>query len=181
VPSLVGQRVIVFPVQRNFGIDGNATAELSFALQGPGAGPEWLLPAELERTLARSPALNAPLENLPVDVFLRAEVNRIGDPIYGVLRRIGAVTDANLALMPVAVRAGAPSTDSAGVAVDGPTAAEFVAALIEVRSGRILWFGIEAGRPAADDDPRRLASAAEALALRLVPPRRSAPMPEAAR
>ncbi|MBT8337041.1 MAG: hypothetical protein KJO11_10585 [Gemmatimonadetes bacterium] len=178
VPSLVGQRVIVFPVQRNFGVDGDPTAEMAFALSGPGAGPEWLLPEDLERTLARSPALNAPLENLPVDVFLRAEVNRIGDPIYGVLRRIGAVTDASLALLPVAVRRGAPPTDSLGVATDGPVPVEYVAALVDVRSGRVLWFGVEAGQPGTDDDPRRLASAAEALALRLVPPRRGASSPE---
>jgi hypothetical protein len=172
VPSLIGQRVIVFPVQRNFGVDGNATAELGFALAGPGAGPEWLLPEELERTLARSPALNAPLENLPVDVFLRAEVNRIGDPIFGVLRRIGAVTDASLALLPIAVRDGVPQTDSLGVEIDGPVPIEYVAALVDARSGRVLWFGVEAGQPGAADDPRRLASAAEALARRLVPPRR---------
>ena len=165
-------------MQRNLGVQGDATAELAFALSGPGAGPEWLLPDELERILSRSPALNAPLENLPVDVFLRAEVNRIGDPIFGVLRRIGAVTDAPLALLPVAVRPAAPATDSLGVEIDGPVAIEYVAALVDARSGRVLWFGVEAGQPGEVDDPRRLASAAEALALRLVPPRRPARIPE---
>jgi hypothetical protein len=55
---------------------------------------------------------------------------------------------------------------------------EYVATLVDVRSGRVLWFGVEAGRPGTDDDPRRLASAAEALALRLVPPRRGASRPQ---
>lgn len=170
VPTLDGREVIVFPVQRNLGVEGDATAELVFALEGPGAGPAWLLPDELRRTLARSPGLDAPLDNLPVDVFLRAQVNRIGDPIYGVMRRIGAVTGADLALLPVAVRPGAAGVDSAGAA-DGPVPAEYVAALLEVRTGRVVWFGVEEGSAGPRDDPRRLASAAEALARRLVPPR----------
>lgn len=171
VPTLDGTEVIVFPVQRNLGVSGDATAELVFALEGPGAGPAWLLPDELRRTLARSPGLDAPLDNLPVDVFLRAQVNRIGDPIYGVLRRIGAVTGADLALLPVAVRPGAAPVDSTGTTLDAPAPAEYVAALLEVRTGRVVWFGVEAGDPGADDDPGRLASAAEALARRLVPAR----------
>lgn len=173
VPSLLGRSVIVFPVQRNLGVRGDATAEMVFALEGPGEGPDWLLPAELERVLAQSPGLDAPLENLPVDVFLQAQVNRIGDPIYGVLRRIGAVTDADLALLPVAVRPGVPAEpeDGAAAAEEGPVPVEFVATLIEVRTGRVVWFGVEAGAAGAADDPGRLASAAEALARRLVPPR----------
>lgn len=172
VPTLAGRSVIVFPVQRNLGVRGDATAEMVFALEGPGQGPDWLLPAELERVLAQSPGLDAPLENLPVDVFLQAQVNRIGDPIYGVLRRIGAVTDAELALIPVAVRPGpAQAVDGAEAADGAPVPIEYVATLIEVRTGRVVWFGVESGAAGAVDDPGRLASAAEALALRLVPPR----------
>ncbi len=163
LPSLLGQRVMVFPVQRNLGVPGDATAEMVFALEGPGQGPEWLLPDELRAIMARTPALDAPLENLPVDVFLRAEVRRIGDPIFGILRRMGAVTDADLALLPVAVRAGVG---------EEPVAVEYVVALVDTRTGRVLWFGAAAGRPGAVDDPGRLASAAEGLARRLVPPRR---------
>lgn len=170
VPTLDGQEVIVFPVQRNLGVQGDATAEMVFALEGPGAGPRWLFPDELRRVLARSPGLDAPLDNLPVDVFLRAQVNRIGDPIYGVMRRIGAVTGADVALLPVAVRPGAPAVDSAGNAVEGHAPAEYVAALLEVRTGRVIWFGIEEGMAGAPDNPGLLASAAEALARRLVPP-----------
>ncbi len=144
---------------------------MSFALEGVGAGPEWLLPDELRTVMARSGSLEAPLDNLPVDVFLQAQVDRIGDPIYGVLRRIGAVTSANVALLPVAVRPGPAPTDDEGNVTDGPVAAEFVATLIDVRTGRIIWFGAEGGQPGAVGDPTRLASAAEALARRLVPAR----------
>lgn len=171
VPSLLGQKVIVFPVQRDLGVGGDATAEMSFALEGVGAGPEWILPDELRTVMARSGSLDAPIENLPVDLFLQAEVDRIGDPIYGVLRRIGAVTSANVALLPVAIRPGPAPTGEDGMSLAGPVAAEFVAALIDVRSGRIIWFGAEGGTPGGVGDPTRLASAAEALARRLVPPR----------
>jgi len=171
VPSLLGRKVIVFPVQRNLGIGGDATAEMVFALQGAGAGPEWLLPDELRSTMARSGSLNAPLENLPVDVFLQAQVDRIGDPIYGILRRIGAVTSADLALLPIAIRRGPPALDSTGAEIDGPVAAEYVATLLDVRTGRVIWFGAEGGSRGPVGDPTRLASAAEALARRLVPQR----------
>lgn len=157
--------MLVFPVQRNLGVAGDPTAELVFALEGPGAGPAWLLPADLEALLLRSPGLDAPLRDLPVDVFLQAQVNRIGDPIYGVLRRIGALTDAEVALLPVAVRPGQGAASPAGAAP-----IEYVAALIEVRTGRVLWFGVEAGSAGSADDVARLASAAEALARRLVSP-----------
>lgn len=179
VPSLVGQRVIVFPVQRDLGIGGDATAEMVFALQSTGAGPEWLLPADLRSTMARSGSLDAPLDNLPVDVFLQAQVDRIGDPIFGVMRRIGAVTSAEVALLPVAVRPGPLPVDSTGAVIDGPVAAEYVAALLEVRTGRVIWFGAEGGNPGAVGSPGRLASAAEALARRLVPQRTNRiPVPE---
>ena len=171
VPSLIGRKVIVFPVQRDLGVGGNATAEMVFALQGSGAGPEWLLPDELRSTMARSGSLDAPLENLPVDVFLQAQVDRIGDPIYGILRRIGAVTSADLALIPIAVRPGPAALDSTGAVIDGPVAAEYVATLLDVRTGRVIWFGAEGGSRGPVGDPNRLASAAEALARRLVPRR----------
>ena len=68
-----------------------------------------------------------------------------------------------LSISPLLAAAGADSPD-------GPVALEFVATLIDVRTGRILWFGVEGGRPGTADDPSRLVSAAEALARRLVPP-----------
>jgi hypothetical protein len=171
VPSLLGRKVIVFPVQRDLGIGGDATAEMVFALQGSGAGPEWLLPDYLRSTMARSGSLDAPLDGLPVDVFLQAQVDRIGDPIYGIMRRIGAVTSADVALLPIAVRPGPPPVDSTGAVIDGPVAAEYVVALLDVRTGRVIWFGAEGGTPGRIGDPSRLASAAEALARRLVPRR----------
>ena len=165
VPSLLGRKVIVFPVQRDLGIGGDATAEMVFALQGTGSGPEWLLPDELRSTMARSGSLDAPLDNLPVDVFLQAQVDRIGDPIYGIL--------------PIAIRPGPPPVDSTGSVIDGPVAAEYVAALLDIRTGRVIWFGAEGGLPGAVGDPSRLASAADALARRLVPRRTNRiPAPE---
>ncbi len=179
VPSLLGRKVIVFPVQRDLGIGGDATAEMVFALQGTGSGPEWLLPDELRSTMARSGSLDAPLDNLPVDVFLQAQVDRIGDPIYGIMRRIGAVTSADVALLPIAIRPGPPPVDSTGSVIDGPVAAEYVAALLDIRTGRVIWFGAEGGLPGAVGDPSRLASAADALARRLVPRRTNRiPAPE---
>ncbi len=161
VPDLTGQRVMVLPFQLREGAVADADAELAFALQGRGAAVEWILPAEIRASLRASPALDAPLEGLPVGVFLRTEVERLGDPVYGVLRRLGAVTGADLAVLPVAVVRHGPGDETpAGVRVN--------AALMDVRTGRVVWYGVE-GATGDLDDPAALAGAMDAIARHLAP------------
>lgn len=161
VPDLTGQSVVVMPVQLRGGVSGDLDAELAFALEGRAGAVDWKLPPELRRELQASPGLDAPLEGLPVGVFLETEVRRIGDPVYGVLRRLGGLTGADVALVPVAVVARGPVEDA-------PEQVEVSAALIDVRTGRVLWYGVEAG-PGRGDDPAALAGAMDALVRRLAP------------
>lgn len=172
VPALAGVRVMVFPVQRHAGVAADPTPELVFAL---GSAPDvrWLAPAELEAVLRRSPGLDARLRELPVDVFLQREVRRIGDPLYGILRRLAAVTGGEVALVPVEVRhrRDVPAQAAGADAVPGPGRIEVVATLISPRTGRVLWTGVVEGRPGAPDDHGALASAVEALVRRLAPRR----------
>jgi hypothetical protein len=162
VPNLRGAQVMVLPVQSTRGIAGNVDAELADALASRGEGVRWLMPPALRAVLARSPATDVPLDALPVGFFLQAEVERIGDPLYGQLRRLAALADGRLALIPIEVRHRADAPDR-------PGAIEVVATLIDTSNGRVFWFGVVEGAPGAGSDPRALASAADALARRLVP------------
>ena len=159
VPDLRGQRVLVLPVQLRGSVpDGPlADAELAHALRTLGQGVGWVFPPEVDELLARSPGVSALIRELPVGVFLRAEVERIGDPLYGDLRRLSALTGAGIALIPVELR-----YSEAG-------AYRITAALVSLRSGRVDWQGVVEGDVRAEEDPAALASAAEKLARAVLP------------
>ena len=153
---------MLFPVQTLDGVGNQADAELAFALSSRAVDVTWILPSEMRRALQASPGLDVRLEGLPVGVFLQAEVRRVGDPLFGILRRMGALTDGDVALLPVLAR-------HRELNAEPPPGVEIAVALVEVRTGRVLWFGVVEGEPGAADDPRALASAADALGRRLYP------------
>lgn len=161
VPDLRGRRVMVFPVQLASALPGDASPEIVFALRSRTDAVAWIFPDELEAIKGRSPAVDVAVSGLPVGVFLSAEVQRIGDPLYGLLRRLGALTDSDIALIPVAVRTGAEG-------VGGTSVVEIVATVVNVRTGWVFWFGIVGGRPGSAADFGTVASAAEALAETLL-------------
>lgn len=179
LPDLEGRKVMVFPVQRLRGLDRDLdpAAEVAYAFETRG-GAEWILPADLRRAVERTPGLELSADALPVDVFLRAEVDRIGDPLFGLLRRMAAVTGADLALVPVEARPGAAQADAAEAgAASSLRRVEIAATLINARTGRVFWFGV-VDAESAGGDAGALAGAAEALA-RAVTPRLDRPLREA--
>ena len=153
---------MVLAVQVTRGVTGDGEAELVYALNARGRGVRWLMPQTLRSQLARNPGLDVPLDDLPVGVFLQAQVNRVGDPLYGYLRRLSAISNGTIALIPVEIR------DRAATA-ERPGAVEVVAALVDVRSGRVHWFGVVQGTAGDGSSPGALASAADALARLLFP------------
>lgn len=159
VPDLRGHPVMVLPVQLAAGISPGLQpeAEIEFALRDRGPQVQWIFPDELRSDLSRAPALDVPLENLPVGIFLRAEVQRVGDPLYGHLRRLAGLAGADVALIPVAVRHRRSSPERA-------EAIEIAAALVNARAGRVYWFSVVDGDAGGGDDPAAMASAADALA-----------------
>lgn len=161
IPDLRGRRVMVFPVQIRGDVPGDASPEIDFALRTRGAEVDWIFSDELEAAVARAPAVETTVRGLPVGLFLSGEVERVGDPLYGQLRRMGALTNSEVALIPVAVRSG---MDVAG----GGSVVEVVATILNVRDGRVIWFGVVAGRPGSLTDFGTLASAAEELAETLL-------------
>ena len=159
-PDLRGRTVLVLPVQHVLGVPGNADAELAFGLESRGAGVGWVLPAEVEEVLARSPAMQTRTRGLPADYFLAAEVDRVGDPLYGELRRLAALVDADAIVLPVQA-----SLES--IPGEDPRI-RFWTALIEVRNGRVMWFSVLEGSGFPVGDPRGLASAVEEVARSLL-------------
>jgi hypothetical protein len=177
VPDLSGARVMVFPVQAGPGLPGDVEAEMGFALEGRAPAVSWVFPDELRRAAANSPGYDVVVDDLPVGVFLQAEVRRVGDPLYGYLRRLGALVDADAALIPILLQYRLPPppepteerASEAGetVAAPEPGRGEVTVALISLVSGRVYWFGVVAGQPGPVSDPAVLASTMDALARRL--------------
>ena len=161
IPDLRGERVMVFPVQIPAGVPGDASPEIEFALRTRTSEVDWIFSDELEAVLARSPAVESAVSGLPVSFFLRAQVRRIGDPLFGQLLRLGALANSDIALIPVTVRRGA---EGAG----GTSVVEIVATILNVRTGQVIWFGVVAGRPGSVADFGSVASAVEALAETLL-------------
>ena len=159
-PDLRGARVLVLPVQQVLGVSGDPDAELAFGLLTRTQDVGWVLAHEVEEVLARSPGINASTRGLGVGHFLQAEVRRIGDPLFGQLRRLAALVDTDAVLLPV----------EAAVAADvgeGPRI-RWSVALISVRTGRVPWFSVVEGEAFPADDPRGLASSVDRLARTLL-------------
>ena len=158
VPDLRGATVLVFPVQIQTAVPQGvmADAELAHALRSNGEGVSWTYPEDIEELLARSPGVRIEMRNLPVLMFLQAEVRRIGDPLYGNIRRAAALAGAEVALIPVELSYGYQASYT------------LAATLINVSTGRVLWYGVVPGQPGEPDSPGTMASVAEAVALVLM-------------
>lgn len=161
-PSLVGATVMVLPAQHGPGGGVAAEpvpgldAEIAFWLSERAPRVQWVFPDELERILARSPSLEIDIHALAVSSFHRAEVRNIGDPLFGNLNALGALTNARAALVPVAA---GWSRDSTGT---GKVRASL--ALIDNRTGRVIWFGVAEGEPGPEGSREAAATAAESIA-----------------
>ena len=150
---------MVLPFQDATGLAGDADAELAFALQGRGRGVTFVLPTRLQEALDRSPGLGGRIRGLSVGAFGAAEVKRVGDPLYGDLRRVASLVDAEVALVPLRLWV-EPGTAGSRLRAS--------AALLHVRTGRVLWFGFVEGEPRDPADPGALAQVVERLARTLL-------------
>jgi hypothetical protein len=159
-PDLRGIRVLLLPVQQNLGVRGDLDAELAYSLRERSDDVVWITAADVDEMLARSPAMQARTRGLPVGIFVQAEVQRIGDPLFGELRRMAALVDAQAVVIPVqATLEAAPGEDPR---------VRLWTALVDVRSGRVPWFAVLEGGAFPPGDPRSLASAVEEVARSLL-------------
>ncbi len=157
-PNLAGERVMLLPVQTPG--PEQLDAELAYWLQDALPAVEWLLPAELQAAADRAPAWRLRLASLQRPVLdMGGNDRRIIDPLYGALRQLGAVVDANLALVPVSLE---ERTDSTGIQLD------LTMAVVDIRGGRVLWLH-RTRSPTSPTGTAALATLAEAVARSLVP------------
>lgn len=166
-PDLGGRSVMVLPAQAAASTPASlATAfdhEAAYWLADRAPRVKWTFPPQLEQALAEAPGLGIDVHALAVGQFSRMRVQSIGDPLFGDLRRLGAVADARYALLPtrlVLVPATPPAT---GVTL------EVAAALIDTMGGDVLWFGVVRGETGDVQDAAVPATAARALARALIP------------
>lgn len=154
VPDLRGRTVLVLPTQLREGIPEGVTVdeEVAYALRSRSEAVAWVFAPEVEEILQRSPGVQASLRSLPVEMFLQGEVRRIGDPLYGEIRRLTTLVGADIAIIPILLRYGD----------DG--AYHLVATLLEPVTGRVLWFSTVDGTMGPADGPGTLASVADGLA-----------------
>jgi hypothetical protein len=158
VPDLRGQTVLVLPTQLREGVPVGVTVdeEVAYALRSRTEAVAWVFAPEVEEILRRSPGVQANLRSLPVEMFLQGEVRRIGDPLYGEIRRLTTLAGADIAVIPILLRYGD----------DG--AYHLVATLLEPVTGRVLWFSTVVGTMGPADGPGALAAVADSLARAVV-------------
>jgi hypothetical protein len=158
-PGLEGQRVMLLPVR--VGDPAELDTELAHRLPARGPTVEWLLPDELQTVMDRAPAWRVRLSAMPRNIAQpRSREPYLVDPTYGDLRRLGAIVDSHLAILPVAVRQ---------VEVDGAPVLELTAALVDIRGGRVLWMATVRGGASPESPGDAAAAVAEALAGMLFP------------
>jgi hypothetical protein len=131
-------------------------AELGYWLAERVPGVRWLASDAIDRAVRQSPLLDVRVRELTVRDFQRARLEMIGDPLYGELRRVGALMDARAALLPV----GALWAEEG----NGLGRVHLAVAIIDTFGGDVLWYGIVAGTPGSRTDDVVIASAAQALA-----------------
>lgn len=155
--DLAGSRVMIIPARARAPLE--LDQELVSRLTDRAPRTDWIPPAEVRETVASIPArfgLDAPRSLVDIG----SGQLRLQDPLYGDVRRLAAVLDASMAVVPLATRL---SRDSLGVTL------ELGVVVVSIHGGRVLWFHTVKGGP-AETRAAAASAAAEALARTLILP-----------
>ncbi|HEX8695462.1 MAG TPA: hypothetical protein VF746_23820 [Longimicrobium sp.] len=164
--DLGGQKVLILPVQSVRGLPvtrDQATAEIVFALGEWDARTPWVTPEQLRAALRRAPGYAPDPGTLPRDAFVHHQERYVVEPLIGQLRRYTALMDTRLVLV-LREAAWLPVPDGSGGVV------RLSAAMIDSRNGNIVWLGEADGPARPQADAAGVATAAAALAARMVVP-----------
>lgn len=131
-------------------------AELGYWLAERAPRVRWILPDAVERAVQRERSLEVEVRALAVQDFQRARLQSIGDPLYGQLRRIGALFDTRPVLLPIGAL-WVPETGGTG-------RIHLALALIDTTGGAVIWSGVVAGGSYRVPDAAAVASTAQTLA-----------------
>ncbi|HSU13267.1 hypothetical protein [Longimicrobium sp.] len=163
--DISGQKVLVLPVQSVSGIPqtrADATREALFALAERNARVRWVDPDMLRSALRRSPGYADDPDFLPSDAFRHHHERYVVEPLGGLLRRYSALMDTRMALI-------LQSAEWLPAAAGGG-AVRMAAVVVDTRTGNVVWYGEADGANRPEPDAAALASAASALAGRMLVP-----------
>jgi hypothetical protein len=163
--DLGGQRVLILPVQSASGLPFNreiVTDEIVAAIRARDTRTQWIDPARLRRTLAGSPTFAPDPAALPNDRYEFHGERRIQGGLADAVRRYMALTEARIVVIPRSATLITPDSGAAFVRLN--------AAVVDARTGFVVWWGEADGVPAAPGDRALITSAAVALAARLLVP-----------
>ncbi len=161
--DLGGQRVLILPVQASAGLQFNredVTVELVSALRERDTRTQWIDPARLRRSLAASPTFAPDPAALPNDRYDMRGERRIQGGLADAVRRYMALTEARLVVIPRSATLVSPDSAPAFVRMN--------VAVVDARTGYVVWYGEADGQPGAPEDRALIVTAAEAMAARMV-------------
>ena len=163
--DLSGQKVLVLPAQAAGGIPqsrDDVTRELLFALGERDTRTQWIEPERLRAALRRTPGYAEDPDALPAESFRHHSERYMQGAMGSLVRRYSALMDVRLVLIPRGAQ-WLPAADStAGGKV------RMSAVMVDARSGNVIWYGDADGEPRPTADGAALATAAAALAARMV-------------
>lgn len=162
--DLAGMKVLILPVQVSSGVQASreqVTGELVFALGERDQRTQWVTPEQLRSALRRTPGYAGDPGAVPQDDYMHHQERYVVDPLRTVLRRYSALVDARVVLVPREVR-WHPAADGQGGFV------RMTAAVVDPRTGNVVWFGEADGETRPEADAAATATAAQALAARMV-------------
>ncbi len=167
------------------GVVESFDAEVDFALSENRNTAEWKGPGKVVAQTRRNPLLKVDPERLAYEGLDGKEDQKFKEPIYeplhGQLRSLSALLDTRVVALPLRLvyapadsgtGARDPATTGgpgAGGVSAGPGHAQVRVAVIDTRSGQVLWRGWIAGPPAAPDSPGLMAGLAGRLVAWLSP------------
>lgn len=163
--DLSGQKVLVLPVQTVAGIAqsrDDATRELLFALGERDTRTQWVDPERLRSALRRIPGYADDPDALPAESFQHHRERYMQGGLGSIVRRYSALMDTRLVLIPQAAQ-WLPAADSVGGGF-----VRMSAVMVDARSSNVIWYGEADGQRRPEADAAALATAAAALAARMV-------------
>lgn len=161
--DLGGQRVLILPVQASTGLQFTreaVTDELVAALRERDTRTQWIDPARLRRSLASSPNFAPDPAALPNDRYEVYGDRRIQGGLGDAVRRYMALTEARLVVIPRSATLVSPDSAPAFVRMN--------VAVVDARTGFVVWYGEADGEPVPAEDRASIATAARAMAARMV-------------
>jgi hypothetical protein len=109
-----------------------ADSLVAAALQGRSPDVKWVLPAELRKLARRAPTVAPDPDRMGQSILRGSKVEDVPDPLRNNLRSMMALVGGRFALVPAAlVFLREPN--------DGPVLAELSLALVDTRTGKVVW------------------------------------------